>query len=131
MTKIPAVKGFLAGFVLLVGSVTQASAQAKYAPGDMLDPRLAPKLDDVVLSIPSADELKSCTVVSVQGATQGSGGFLLLDANKKPLRRFYDSKGGGKVDVWSYYKDGVEVYREFDTAYKGSPNNFRWLNVAA
>ena len=52
-----------------------------------------------------------------------------LDAKKKPLRRFYDSNGDGKVDVWSYYKDGVEVYREFDTTYKGTPNNFRWLNA--
>ena len=129
MTKIPAAKSLLAGFVLLLGSVTQAHAQGKYAPGDMLDSRLAPKHDDVVLTIPTPEELKSCSVVNVQGGAPGSGGFMLLDANKKPLRRFYDSKGGGKVDVWSYFKDGVEVYREFDTTYKGSPNNFRWLNA--
>ena len=129
MAKTPALRGLLAGFVLLLGSVTQTHAQgAKYSPKDMLDARLAPKHDDVVLSVPTPEELPSCSVVSVQGGSASSGGFLLLDANKKPLRRFFDSKGGGKVDIWSYYKDGVEVYREFDTAYKGTPNNFRWFN---
>ena len=128
MTTTPAGKLF-AGFLLFLGSISQLHAQGgQYTPEQMLDPRLAPKHNNVVLSVPSAEELKACTVVSVPGTTANSGGFLLLDANKKPLRRFFDSKGGGKVDVWSYYKDGVEVYREFDTAYKGTPNNFRWLN---
>ena len=128
MTKTPAIRGLLAGFLLLAGSVTHVHAQAKYTPAQMLDPRLAPKMDDVVLTTPSPDELSQCTVVAVQGTAPKSGGFLLLDAKKQPLRRFFDSKGGGSIDVWSYYKDGVEVYREFDTAYKGTPNNFRWLN---
>src|SRR3954469_17251596 len=130
MTKTPAVRGLLAGFVLLVGSVTQALAQPQ--PAQMLDPKLAPKHDDVVLSTPTPDELKGCTVELVKGATANSSGWLLKEGKdgKKPLRRFFDSNGDGKVDVWSYYKEGVEVYREFDTTFKvGRPNNFRWLNA--
>jgi thiol-disulfide isomerase/thioredoxin len=130
MTRTPAVRLLLAGLLLLVGGVTQARAQsAKYAPADMLDPSLAPKHDDVAISTPTREELKSCTVVFVQGSAKGSGGYLLLDAKKQPLRRFFASKAGGSIDIWSYYKDGVEVYREFDTASKGAPNNFRWLNA--
>ncbi len=53
----------------------------------------------------------------------------LFDAKKQPLRPSTSSNGDDKVDVWSYYKDGVEVYREFDTTFKGTPNNFRWLNA--
>lgn len=129
MTRTPAVRGLLAGLVLLAGSVTHSLAQSKYSPADMLHPALAPKHDDVVISMPTPDELKNCTVELVKGTATGSSGFLLKDANKKPLRRFMDSNGHGKVDVWSYYKDGVEVYREFDSTFKtGKPNNFRWLN---
>ncbi len=54
---------------------------------------------------------------------------MLLDAKKQPLRRFFDSTGRGNVDMWSYFKDGVEVYREFDSTHKGVANNFRWLNA--
>ncbi len=132
MTKTPAIRGLLAGFVLLSCSVPQIYAQpAKRTPPtpqQMIDARLAPKHDDVAISTPTPDELPGCTVASVQGSTPGSSGWVLFDSRKQPLRRFYDSNGDDKVDVWSYYKDGVEVYREFDTTFKGAPNNFRWLN---
>jgi hypothetical protein len=130
MTKTPALRGLLAGCVLVTCAVTQIHAQAKRTPptpAQMLDARLAPKHDDVVISTPGPDELAGCTVASVQGP-QGASGWVLFDAKKLPLRRFYDSNGDDKVDVWSYYKDGVEVYREFDTTFKGAPNNFRWVN---
>jgi Thioredoxin-like len=129
MTKTPAVAKLLAGYLLLTCSVTHASAQGKYSPADMLDARLGPKLDDVVITVPTPDELKSCTVESIRGNTPNSGGFMLKDAKGTILRRYLDSTGKGKIDMWSYYKDGVEVYREFDTAGKGTPNNFRWLNA--
>jgi hypothetical protein len=126
MTKTPALPRFLAGIVLLLSGVTQAFADP--TPSDMLDPKLAPKFEDVQLSTPGADELKNCSVKLVQGTTAKSNGWLLLDGKGLPLRRYFDSNGDGKVDMWSYYKDGVEVYREHDSAFKGTPNNFRWLN---
>ena len=66
MTKTPALRGLLAGFVLLVGSVSPAFAQgAKGAkreppkPAEMLDPRLGPKHDESVKA-PSARHLSRC-----------------------------------------------------------------------
>ena len=134
MTKTPAVRKLLAGFVLLLGSVTRAFAQSP-APAEMLDPKLAPKFEDVNYTVPAPDELKNCSVELVKGKVPNSTGWLLVDANKKPLRRYLnstgrmDKDGHTKVDTWSYYKDGVEVYREFDTSGRGIPNNFRWLNT--
>jgi Thioredoxin-like len=138
MTKTPAVRGMLAGIALLLGSVTQIHAQQKTppSPAEMLHPKLAPKHDDIVITTPTTEELKSCSVELVSGGVPNSGGWLLLDNSKKTpdgrpqlVRRFFDSNGDGKVDVWSYYKDGIEVYREFDTTLKNAqPNNFRWLN---
>ncbi len=127
MTRTPALGGLLAGFVLLIGSVTPAFAQgtkgAKIAPptpAQMLDPRLAPKHDDVVITTPGADELAACTVVQVFGQSPSSSGWVLLDAKKQKLRQFFDTAGRGNVDSWSYFRDGVEVYREFDTKSKGT-----------
>jgi hypothetical protein len=128
MTKTPAIRMLLAGFVVFIGSVTHASAQAP-APAQMLDSKLGPKFADVNITVPTPEELKSCTVKLVQGAAPKSNGWLLMDGKGQPLRRYFDSNGDGKVDLWSYYKDGVEVYREFDSAFKGTPDNFRWLNA--
>lgn len=127
MRKTPAIRGLLAGLMLLTGSAVPVLAQA-YTPQQMLDPRLAPKHDDVDITIPSAAELANCKVEQVFGATKGSSGYLLKDGRGQPLRRFFATTGRN-VDAWSYYKDGVEVYREFDTTGKGAPNNFRWLNA--
>src|SRR5207245_7871750 len=33
-----------------------------------------------------------------------------------------------KIDVWSYYKDGKEVYREIDSTFTGKPDQYRWFN---
>ena len=34
------------------------------------------------------------------------------------LRAFADTDGNRVVDRWSYYKDGVEVYREIDSDHR-------------
>ena len=80
MTKTPAVRGLLAGFVLLIGTVTQAFAQQTPNPIQMLDPKLAPKHDDAAVVSPTPDEMKGCTVDLVKGSVAGSSGWLLKDA---------------------------------------------------
>ncbi len=137
MTKTPALRGLLAGLVMVLGTVSPALAQgnkttpkqAPPTPEKMLDPRLGPKNEDVSISVPTPDELAGCTVTQVFGKNPGSSGWLLKDAKGQALRRFFANTPGGLVDMWSYYKDGIEVYREFDTASKGVPNNFRWVNA--
>ncbi len=128
MTTTSLFRTLAASFVLLASGASQAFTQTP-SPAAMLDAKLAPKFDDVNITIPSAEELKGCTVKLIQGDTPKSSGWLLSDAKGQPLRRFFDSNGDSKVDVWTYYKDGIEVYREFDSSLaKGTPNNFRWLN---
>jgi tetratricopeptide (TPR) repeat protein len=128
MAKTPAVRGLLAGCLVLVGSAP-AFAQQPSAE-QMLSPKLAPKQKDVAVSTPSADELKTCEVKLVQGSAAGSSGWLLTDAKKQPVRRFVASKGPkASIDHWSYFKDGVEVYRELDSNGNGVPDQFRWLNA--
>ena len=44
------------------------------------------------------------------------------------VRAFFDSNGDRKIDVYSYYLDGVEVYREIDSNFDEKIDQYRWLN---
>ena len=46
------------------------------------------------------------------------------------LRIFVDTNADNTVDQWSYYKDGVEVYRDIDSNHNGKADQCRWLNTA-
>ena len=43
---------------------------------------------------------------------------------------FVDTNADNTVDQWSYYKDGVEVYRDIDSNHNGKADQCRWLNTA-
>ncbi len=106
-----------AGCLLLwVGTTSAAS------PAQILQFR--PKQQGVVYSTPTAEELNLC---KVEWDDKGRV-WLLLDAQRRPLRRLVDTKGDNKPHVWCYYHEGIEVYRETDTKFDGEPNQYRWLN---
>jgi hypothetical protein len=87
-----------------------------------------PKQDGVAISTPSAQETSACRV-SWTANPRGGGAWLLLDPQGRPLRRLVDTKGDNKPHIWSYYKDGVEVYREIDSRMEGEAEQYRWLNT--
>ena len=115
--------GSLVAGLLLLGGVSRATADPTVP--QMLN-FCKPKQEGVVFSTPTSAEEKFCEVK----ANQGAGGWLLLDGKKRLLRRYIDSDGDGKIDTWSYFKDGVEVYRDIDTNKDNIPDQFRWLNTA-
>ena len=80
-------------------------------------------------STPTPRNRPACKVELVTGARAGQHGWLLRDPHGQPLRRFFDTNGDRKIDVWSYYQDGVEVYREIDTNFNGKTDQYRWLNA--
>jgi hypothetical protein len=84
-----------------------------------------PHQDGVIITTPEPDKYDSCKVELIKGPKGGSG-WALKDAQGNLLRVFFahDDKN---VDMWSYYKDGKEVYREVDSASQGKPDQFRWL----
>ena len=121
-------------FSLLAGSLLlcTATAPAWGAPPPTIEQMLSlkPRQSGVVYTIPDADKINSCKVEKVTGAKKGAG-WVLKDADGKILRLFFDSSDRGKVDMWSYYKDGEEVYRESDTnpSLPGGADQYRWLNA--
>ncbi len=113
----------LLGGCLVVGG---ACASAFGAPpvGKMLEyqPR-----HEVAITTPTAAEQASCKVELVKGQGGGSG-WALKDGQGKLLRRYFSSDGRS-VDTYSYYRDGVEVYRDIVSPGSRAPDQFRWLNA--
>jgi hypothetical protein len=122
MMKARFVAAWIAG--CLVGLSGMAKA-ATPTPEQMI--AFKPSQPGVNISTPSGAELAACKVESVSGANNVHG-LLLRDSKGRPVRRILDTNGDQNPDIWSYYLDGVEVYRERDTAFQGRPDEFRWLN---
>lgn len=127
MRKIRALAGLAAGCLLVWGSVIPALAAPPPSVAQVL--AYEPKQKGVVCSTPSADEHRTCTVEPVKGKQGAVLGWLLVDSKKQPLRRFWDSNGDGKIDTWSYFRDGVESYRESDSNRNERPDQYRWINA--
>ena len=113
---------------LLWGGVNSAWA-APPTPQQMMGFR--PKLEGIAVSTPPEAELAACKVELIKGTKTGNGrtpsGWLLRDPQGKPLRRFFDSDGDNRIDVWSYYLDGQECYREIDSNFNEKVDQYRWL----
>jgi hypothetical protein len=118
----------VAGWLLAGGGAAPAWA----APTVSMMLAYRPKQNGIVYSTPTPQEQELCKVERVSGQRHGSG-WLLRDSQGRPLRRFFDSRYDGVsktgIDVWAYYLEGVEVYREADTKFTGVVDEYRWLNA--
>jgi thiol-disulfide isomerase/thioredoxin len=83
----------------------------------------APLQKGVDVDRPTEADLKNCRLES---STQPAG-YTVRDSSGRVLRKFLDTDGDKKLDYLSYFKGGVEVYREIDSKGKGKPQEFRWL----
>jgi peroxiredoxin len=102
---------------------------AKPTAADILR-RFRPRQEGVAFVMPSEQEQANCTVDLVPGK-HGASAWLVRDPQGRPLCRLADTNGDKKIDVWSYYRDGVEIYREIDSKFEEKgPDQYRWINSA-
>ena len=90
--------------------------------------QLAPIQKGVDYDRPTPEEAAKCKISARK--IDGHVGWLVEDANGILLRKFVDTNGDNVVDQWSYYKDGIEVYRDIDSDFNGKIDQYRWLNTA-
>ena len=88
--------------------------------------KLTPIQDGVDYDRPTAEEAAKCKI-SVK-KIDGHVGWVVESPDGTILRKFVDTNGDNVVDQWSYYKDGVEVYREIDSTFDGKVDQYRWFN---
>ncbi len=89
--------------------------------------QLQPIQDNVDYQTPDASQIPKCQIGAekVGNAT----GWVVTGPNGERLRVFLDTNNDKKVDLWSYYRDGVEVYRDIDTDFNGKADQYRWLGM--
>lgn len=66
----------------------------------------------------------------IKQETRSEGtGFLVSGPAGQPLRWFVDTNGDKRLDRWSFYNAGVEVYRESDVDGDRVADEYRWLST--
>lgn len=117
------------GALLTVGLGGAAAGQTK--PEQVLARQ--PTQPNVQVTTPAAAELASCRVEVREWEANGAGvkpkGVIVTDGSGRKLRQFIDTTGGNKPNIFSYFADGVESFREVDSNGNGRPDSFRWLGV--
>ncbi len=119
---------FLVTSIFCLVAVAYANAQGIDPQREKLEQglKLVPHQADVVIDTPAADEVPQCQI----RATDDKRGFIIAYPQGRVLRRFSDENGDNRVDLWAFFQDGVEVYREIDSTGSGKRDQFRWLNNA-
>ncbi|MDR2761349.1 MAG: peroxiredoxin family protein [Planctomycetaceae bacterium] len=102
------------------------NAQEKNANDDDLLNALKfhPVQKDVEYDIPTEDEIPQCKIRIFENKT----GYIVTNAQNQVLRIFIDKNGDRNLDQWSYYRNGIEVYRDVATSGGGKADQYRWLN---
>ncbi|MCA9061346.1 MAG: thioredoxin, partial [Planctomycetaceae bacterium] len=81
---------------------------------------------DVDFDTPTGAEVEQCRVEIERG--EGYAGYVVFGPTGQPLRRFTDTNGDGKADLYRFYHLGLEVYRDIDSNKNETPDQHRWLN---
>jgi hypothetical protein len=96
--------------------------------GDVLKYR--PALTDDEYDTPAdAAATSACKIENVLNDQKRNIGTAMRDGQGKMVRRFVIAHGGRRMDQWSYYQDGFEVYREDDLDRDFRLDECRWLNA--
>lgn len=107
-------------------SGSHAAHAAKPTPQAALE--LAPVQRDVPYDRPAKEQIEKCTVENL--AAEGLTGWIVRDANGIILRRFVDTNQDNKLDLWAYFREGIEVYRDVDSNFNSKADQYRWLGTA-
>ncbi|MGA2032910.1 MAG: thioredoxin-like domain-containing protein [Thermoguttaceae bacterium] len=110
---------------IVLSGLARTSAAAAPSPEQAL--RLAPTQKGVDYDRPKPEDISKCKIAARQIA--GRIGWIVESPDGMILRRFLDTNGDNVVDQWSYFKDGVEVYRDIDSKFSGRADQFRWFNT--
>ncbi len=115
----------LGGLILSLALLSAATAAKPTAQQAL---KLKPVQDGVEYDQPSTDELAKCKVTALR--EKGLSGWAVVGEANQMLRRFVDSNADNRIDQWSYFINGIEVYRDIDSDFNGKAEQYRWLGIA-
>lgn len=123
------------GALMLAAALWSApSARSAEPPTIEQSLALVPRQNDVEFDTPDAKAIKQCKIEPVvvkEGKEEKVRGWTLTGPGGQTLRRFVDTDGDEVVDQFSYYRAGIEAYRETfsNPKAKNKVDTFRWLNL--
>lgn len=113
------------------GLATTAAASESLGadPSEKLSKALAfkPRQADVNFEQVKPEQISECSLEET--VREDGKGFLVSGPGAVPLRWFADTNGDNQLDRWCYYNAGVEVYRESDTDFNQTADEYRWLST--
>jgi thiol-disulfide isomerase/thioredoxin len=111
---------------LTVAGWSGSTSLAAPAPKEALS--FTPIQTHVEYDTPPAAQLEQC-VVRAEKYLDGTAWFV-RGPDGQLLRRFADTNGDNVVDQWSYFQNGLEVYRDIDSNYNNRADQYRWFHTA-
>ncbi len=82
----------------------------------------------VEYTLPDKDEAAQCTIRPEK--ENNVSAWVVRNRQGEILRRFADTNGDNVVDLWCYYLNGLEVYRDVDSNFNHKADQYRWFNTA-
>ncbi len=114
-----------AAFFVLAG---HASLNAAAAPTLEQALSFKPTQPLVEYTIPTPEEAAKCTFRPER--ENNISAWVVRNAQGDILRRFADTNNDNTVDMWCYYLNGLEVYRDIDSNFNKSADQYRWFHTA-
>jgi tetratricopeptide (TPR) repeat protein len=114
-------------FSMLAVIIFDVSVAAAATPSAEQALSLTPVQSGVDYDRPTPQEISKCKIIAKK--INGQIGWIVEGPDGTILRKFVDTNGDNVVDQWSYYKDGVEVYRDIDSNFNGKADQHRWFNT--
>jgi len=121
---LPGFSRLFSCLLLVLPLLAQTARAASPSATDALV--FAPVQEGVDYDRPSKAEAARCSITS----EKGNVGWIVRSPDGAILRRFTDTNGDNRVDRWSYFKDGLEVYRDIDGNFDRKVDQYRWFNTA-
>src|SRR5260370_3837267 len=114
---------------VVMGAAFLASGAARAADPPSVKQALGlpPHNSDVDYDLPDAKLYDQCKVAHFREGK--ATGWIVTGPAGQPLRRFMDTNGDDIVDQFSYFKNGLEVYRDIDSNFNKKKDQFRWFNT--
>jgi tetratricopeptide (TPR) repeat protein len=111
-------------FAYCLGFAETSDAHAAPSVADAL--KLTPVQKDIKYDTPKPDEIAKSTIKAEK--IGGVTAWVVRGPSNEVLRQFADSNADNVVDIWSYYRDGLEVYRDIDSNNNGKADQYRWFH---
>ncbi len=123
-------KRLLPSVVVFVGLLSSALSP-QWAWGGSPSAEQALKLTPVQPGVdydrPTPEQAAKCKIIARR--VNGHVGWVVESPSGMILRKFVDTNDDNVVDQWSYYKDGIEVYRDIDSNFNGKADQYRWFHT--